>query len=73
MINEKESPLDSGKSSGANKILQDENTDIIKKRWTEGGQTVGAMHLSVTEKRMTLIMMNRNGEVIDEVSIPAKR
>lgn len=50
-----------------------QNTDIIKKRWTEGGQTVGAMHLSVTEKRMTLIMMNRNGEVIDEVSIPAKR
>lgn len=35
MINEKESPLDSGKSSGANKILQDENTDIIKKMKTD--------------------------------------
>lgn len=35
MINEKESPLDSGKSSGANKILQDENTDIIKKIKTD--------------------------------------
>ena len=30
MINEKESPLDSGKSSGANEILQDKNTDVIK-------------------------------------------
>ena len=35
MNNEKESPLDSGKSSGANKILQDENTDIIKKIKTD--------------------------------------
>ena len=30
MINEKESPLNSGKSSGANEILQDKNTDFIK-------------------------------------------
>ena len=30
MINEKESPLNSGKSSGADEILQDKNTDVIK-------------------------------------------
>ena len=35
MINEKESPLDSGKSSGANEILQDKNTDFIKKLKTD--------------------------------------
>ena len=35
MNNEKESPLNSGKSSGADEILQDKNTDFIKKLKTD--------------------------------------
>lgn len=35
MINENESPRNSDEFSGANKILQDENTDIIKKMKTD--------------------------------------
>ena len=35
MNNEKESPRNSAEFSGADKILQDENTDIIKKIKTD--------------------------------------
>lgn len=49
------------------------NKDIIKKRWTEGGQTVGAMHLSVDKKEMELILMDRNGNILDTVKVLAKR
>lgn len=45
------------------------NTDIIKYRWSEGDKTVGAMHIKVTNKGMTLVLMNRNGEIIDRFKV----
>lgn len=42
-----------------------ENSDKIKFRWSEGGNTVGAMHMRVTPEKMTLVLLDRNGNVLD--------
>lgn len=42
-----------------------ENGDKIKFRWSEGPNTVGAMHMSVTPEKMTLVLLDRNGNVLD--------
>ncbi len=52
-----------------------ENSDKIKFRWSEGPNTVGAMHLKVTKRKMVLTLLDRNGKVLDvnEVLPSAKR
>lgn len=42
------------------------NTDLIKSRWTEGGNTVGAMLMKVTPEKITISLYDRNGNLIDE-------
>lgn len=42
-----------------------ENGDKIRFRWSEGPQTVSAMHMKVTPEKMTIVLLDRNGEVID--------
>ena len=49
------------------------NADKIKFRWSEGGKTVSAMHMSVTKKKMTITLLNREGEVVDVTEIKAAR
>ncbi|MDY3913249.1 MAG: FN3 domain-containing metallophosphoesterase family protein [Sodaliphilus sp.] len=49
------------------------NADKIACRWNEGPQTVGAMHLSVTPKRMALQLLDRNGSVIDAFEVSPRR
>ena len=50
------------------------NGEKIKFRWTEGGQTVGGMHMNVTKKKMTLTLLDRNGKVLDVTEVkPIKR
>lgn len=50
-----------------------ENVDWIKCRWTEGGRTVGALHLDVTPKRMVVTLLDREGRTVDSTVIKAKR
>ena len=49
------------------------NGDLIKKRWTEGGRTVGGMLMDVNPNRIEMTLYNRNGTVIDSFTVPAKR
>ena len=42
-----------------------ENGDKIKFRWSEGSNTVGAMHMKVTPEKMTLVLLDRYGNVLD--------
>ena len=42
-----------------------ENGDKIVFRWSEGPQTVSAMHMKVTPEKMTIVLLDRHGEVID--------
>lgn len=49
------------------------NADLIKTRWAEGPQTVGAMIMQVTPEAMTLTLYDRNGEQIDRNVIPCRR
>ena len=45
------------------------NQDLIAKRWTEGGRTIGALLLEVDRKSMTLTLLDRNGKVQDSATI----
>ena len=49
------------------------NQDKIDFRWNEGPHTVGAMHMEVTPKQMKLMLLDREGKVIDKVTIPAAK
>ncbi len=49
------------------------NSDKIKFRWSEGPNTIGAMHMKVTKKKMTLTLLNRNGEVLDVTEVLPER
>ena len=49
------------------------NTDKIKFRWSEGGNTVSAMSMKVSEKQMTIVLLDRNGKVLDTVVVQAKK
>lgn len=49
------------------------NADIIEKRFTEGGQTVGGIIVNVDETQIKLELLNRKGEVIDSTAIKARR
>ena len=48
------------------------NNDLIKCRWTEGNKTVGALIMKAGKKRLTLILYDRNGTIIDQVSVKSK-
>lgn len=56
-----------------NTVAPEHNSDIIKYRWAEGPHTVGACHLKVTPKKMTMVLLDRNGDVLDSVDILAKK
>lgn len=45
------------------------SSDKIKFRWSEGANTVGAMHMKVTPKKMILTLLNRTGEILDVTEI----
>ena len=49
------------------------NADKIKSRWTEGGKTVSAMHMSVGRKKIVLTLLDREGKVLDVTKIKAAR
>ena len=46
-----------------------ENQSLIDCRWNEGPKTVGAMHLAVTPRKMTVTLLDREGVVTDRVVI----
>ena len=46
--------------------------DIIKFRWSEGSQTVGALIMKANKKHLHLTLYDRNGNEIDQVSVKAK-
>lgn len=48
------------------------NNDIIKSRWTEGANTVGALILKASKKNLTLTLYDRNGNTIDQMIVKAK-
>ncbi|MBR4882574.1 MAG: metallophosphoesterase, partial [Bacteroidales bacterium] len=49
------------------------NADKIKFRWSEGAQTVSGMYMKVSKKKLTLVLLNRHGKVLDTTEIRAKR
>lgn len=49
------------------------NHDLIKFRWSEGSNTVGAMIMKANKKRLSLTLYDRSGTLIDNVSVKAKR
>lgn len=50
-----------------------DNTDIIKFRWSEGANTVGAMIMNADGKTLNLILYDRDGNEIDKVLVKAKK
>lgn len=50
-----------------------QNADLIEKRWTEGPQSVSAIHLEVSGNKMSLTLRDRNGNAVDSCVIPAKK
>ncbi len=49
------------------------NSDKIKFRWSEGAKTVSGMYMKVTRKKLTLVLLDRNGRIIDTTEIFAKK
>lgn len=49
------------------------NTDLIKFRWTEGNNTVGAMIMNADSKQLSLVLYDREGNEKDRVVVKAKR
>ena len=49
------------------------NKELIRARWTEGPNTVGAMHISVSSREMKLVLLNRNCKIIDSIIIKTKK
>ena len=49
------------------------NKDIIAHRFTEGGRTVGGIIVNVSEEKIKVELLNRNGEVLDSTEIKARR
>lgn len=48
------------------------NKDLIKSRWTEGANTVGALIMNADKKHLTLTIYDRNGNAIDKVTVKSK-
>ncbi len=50
------------------------SADKIKYRWSEGSNTVGAMHMKVTPSKMILTLLDRYGNVLDVTEVlPSER
>ena len=49
------------------------NQNLIRFRWSEGSNTVGAMIMKADNKHLSLTLYDRNGTRIDHVSVKAKR
>ncbi|RYG16252.1 MAG: metallophosphoesterase family protein [Chitinophagaceae bacterium] len=49
------------------------NKDLIKFRWSEGGQTVGALTMKANKKQLMLTLYDRNGKTIDQVLVKSKQ
>lgn len=47
----------------------EQNESLIDCRWNEGSKTVGALHLAVTPKQMTVTLLDRSGAVVDQVAV----
>lgn len=45
------------------------SADKIKMRWSEGANSVGAMHMKVTSQKMTLTLLDRYGNVLDVTDV----
>ncbi len=50
-----------------------DNTDIIKTRWTEGANTVGAMLMNASADQLSLSLYDRTGKLIDTFNVKSKR
>jgi len=50
-----------------------DNLDLIKYRWTEGANTVGAILMQADDQRLLLTLYDRHGNAIDQVTVLAKR
>ena len=49
------------------------NKDIVAERWSEGPHTVGAMLMDVNPDRIVMTLYDRNGDIHDTFTVPAKR
>lgn len=49
------------------------NAEKVKFRWSEGANTVSALHMDVTPKQLTLTLLDRTGRVLDTVVVKRKR
>lgn len=49
-----------------------QNADKIAVRWTEGTYSVSAIHMDVNPERISLTLLDRNGNRIDSTVVPAK-
>ncbi|MCR5710605.1 MAG: metallophosphoesterase [Bacteroidales bacterium] len=49
-----------------------QNPDKIVCRWSEGTHSVSAIHMAVDPSKITLTLMDRNGNHIDSTVVPAK-
>ena len=50
-----------------------DNTDLIKYRWTEGANTVGALLMRADNDKLCLTLYDRQGNAVDHVSVLAKK
>ncbi|MCL2738063.1 MAG: metallophosphoesterase family protein [Bacteroidales bacterium] len=50
-----------------------DNTDIIKFRWSEGANTVGAILMRADNDKLHLTLYDRHGNNLDQVTVLAKR
>lgn len=48
------------------------NNDLIRSRWSEGSNTVGALIMKANKKHLTLTLYNRDGTPIDQVFVKSK-
>lgn len=48
------------------------NKDLLKFRWSEGSNTVGALIMMANKKQLTLTLYDRDGSPIDKVSVKSK-
>ena len=65
------SSSDNGRGRDIKKLV--DNKDLIAKRWSEGSKTIGGMLMDVNPERIQMTLYNRNGEVEDSFTVPAKR
>lgn len=49
------------------------NSSIIEFRWNEGPCTVGGMHMSADKKKLTVKLLDREGNILDSVNVLAKK